>query len=334
MSETLTIAVEHEAFPIRGAFRIARGAKTEAQTVTCIVTDGRHRGRGECVPYARYGETPESVADQIAALPALGLNEEHSAAHAQIVDLLAPGAARNAVDCALWDLRAKRAGKPAHVLMGEPAPRAIPTAVTVSLETPDAMAAAARQAAREHRLIKAKLGGDGHDIARMRAMHAAAPDAHFIMDANESWPAAELAIRMEEAARCGAVLIEQPLPAGDDAPLATLPHPVPVCADESVHTLAELDDLTDRYDAINIKLDKTGGLTEALAMRERAHAMGLKVMVGCMVGSSLSMAPAILLAQDADFVDLDGPLLLAADRDPPLRYSGELVHPPKPALWG
>ncbi len=334
LADPLTIAIERDAFAIKGAFRIARGAKTAAETLTCVVTDGRHAGRGECVPYARYGETMTSVADQIAGLPKLALQGDGAALHDRIGTALPPGAARNAVDCAVWDLRAKRAGLPVHDLIGVDAPRSVPTAVTVSLDTPEAMARAARQAAVDHSLIKAKLGGDGHDIARMQAMHAAAPNARFIMDANESWHEHELARCMAQAASCGAVLIEQPLPAGDDAALATMARPVPVCADESVHTNAELDTLIGRYDAINIKLDKTGGLTEALAMQRHARALGFAIMVGCMVGSSLSMAPAVILAQDADFIDLDGPLLLAEDRDPPLRYTGERVHPPQPALWG
>ncbi|WP_306119351.1 MULTISPECIES: N-acetyl-D-Glu racemase DgcA [unclassified Roseitalea] len=331
MPSALAISAERCTFPIAGAFRIARGARAAAETVVCTVGDGIAAGRGECVPYARYGESVDSVLGQIAALPPIDAAQADP--HARLSRLLAPGAARNALDCALWDWRAKRAGVPVHALAGLPAPHPVPTALTISLDAPAAMAEATRKA-RGHELLKLKLGGDGGDIARMRAVAEHAAGARLIVDANESWTAAELPALMDEAARLGVALIEQPLPAGADMALAGLDRKVPVCADESAHDSADLAALRARYDVVNIKLDKTGGLTEAIVMRERARALGFGVMVGCMLGSSLAMAPAVLVARDADFVDLDGPLLLAADLAPALRYDGGMVHPPEPALWG
>jgi L-alanine-DL-glutamate epimerase-like enolase superfamily enzyme len=245
---------------------------------------------------------------------------------------MTPGAARNALDCALWDLEAKRAGSPAWQLAGLPAPRPLLTCYTLSLGTPESMAAAAAQAAHMP-LLKVKLGGDG-DPARIRAVRAAAPQSRLVVDANEAWRAATFADNMSACAEAGVELVEQPLPAGDDALLRSLAHPVPVCADESVHVAADIAALTDRYDGVNVKLDKAGGLTEALETVREARKHGLKVMVGCMVGTSLAMAPALLAAQDADVVDLDGPLLLARDRAPALRYSGALVEPAGAELWG
>jgi L-alanine-DL-glutamate epimerase-like enolase superfamily enzyme len=242
------------------------------------------------------------------------------------------GAARNALDCALWDLAAKAGRTPVHALAGLPEPHALVTAYTISLGTPDAMAEAAGKAA-ARKLLKVKLGGEG-DAARIRAVRAAAPNAELIVDANEAWRADDLSANLAACAQAGVTLVEQPLPAGDDAPLASLTRPIPVCADESVHDRASLASLAGKYDAVNIKLDKTGGVTEALAMAAQAERLGFSLMVGCMVATSLSMAPALLLAQRARVVDLDGPLLLARDREHGLRYEDSLVHPASQALWG
>ncbi|MDN2567845.1 dipeptide epimerase [Aquibium sp. A9E412] len=327
MARTLTVEIER--FPIAGVFNISRGSRTEAEVITCTIAEGGHRGRGECVPYARYGETLDSVRE---AIESVGGALAEGAGREEIQTLMPAGAARNAVDCALWDLEAKRAGSRVHMRACRVPPRPVTTAMTISLDTPDEMAAQAR--ANAHRpLLKVKVGGD-NDIARIHAVAGAAPHARLIIDANEGWTPDNIRENVLAAAEYRVALIEQPLPVDDDALLRDIPHPVPICADESVHTVDDMDRLLGRYDAVNIKLDKTGGLTAALALRERAHELGFSVMVGCMVGTSLAMAPAVLLAQEADFVDLDGPLLLARDRSPGLTYSGSLVSPPSPALWG
>src|SRR5262245_21195992 len=322
----LAIEAVVERWPIAGEFVIARGAKREAVVVVAQVGDGQVAGRGECVPYARYGETVEGVRAAILAMR--GALSDRASLSRQ----MPAGAARNALDCALWDYEAKRSGTSAAALAGVAALRPLTTAYTVSLDTPEVMAAKAAAAARTMPLLKLKLGGPG-DAERLRQVRAACPAARLIVDANEAWTPELLPSLMAVAAETGVELIEQPLPAGADAALAG-PRPVPVCADESSHDRASLEALRGRYDAINIKLDKAGGLTEAVALATQARARGLKVMVGCMVATSLSMAPATLLAQDADWVDLDGPLLLARDRDPALRYEGALVPPPEPRLWG
>ena len=327
MSRVLSVAEER--FPIAGAFTISRGTKTEAVVVICSITQSGRTGRGECVPYARYGETPKSVRAQIAAVAEAVAN---GAGRQQLLSLMKPGAARNAVDCALWDLEAKLGGESvAGQVCAEP-PVPLETAFTLSLGSPEAMAAQARDNAARP-LLKVKIGGEG-DIARIRAVVEAAPDSRIILDANEAWTEQNLRENLAAAAELGVALVEQPLPAGADAMLAEIDHAVPICADESVHGADDLARLAGLYDAVNIKLDKTGGLTAALAMRGQARQLGLSVMVGCMVGTSLAMAPAVLLAQGADFVDLDGPLLLAGDRTPALTYRGSLVLPPEPALWG
>jgi L-alanine-DL-glutamate epimerase-like enolase superfamily enzyme len=323
----LTLAVER--LPIAGAFVISRGAKTEAVTVVATIAEDGISGRGECVPYPRYGESIDSVLAQIeTARQAV----EAGAARQQLQHLLPAGAARNALDCALWDFDAKRQGIPAYRLAGLAAPQPVATALTLSLGTPDAMAAAAR-AAQAYPLLKVKLGGDG-DADRLAAVRQAAPSATLIVDANEAWTVADLARNLEACAKAGVALVEQPLPAGADAALATIDHRVPICADESLRERRDLAGLRGRYDAVNIKLDKAGGLTEALALVAEAERLGFGVMIGCMVASSLAMAPALLLAPRARFVDLDGPLLLARDRPDGLRYDGALVYPPEPALWG
>lgn len=319
------ITVTEDVFRLAQTFAISRGSKTEARVITATVTRRGATGRGECVPYARYGETPDSVAAQIRTLPP-------EVTRAALQDLLPAGAARNAVDCALWDWQAKHSGRRAWDLAGLGAPGPVITAYTLSLDTPDRMReAAARQAGRP--VLKIKLGTPD-DMPRLEAVRAGAPSATIIVDANEGWSAEIYADLCPHLARLGVALVEQPLPAGQDEALAHIARPVPVCADESCHDRATLAALKGRYDLVNIKLDKTGGLTEALALRDAARAEGFGVMVGCMVGSSLGMAPALLMAQGAEWVDLDGPLLLAEDRPVPLHYEGSRVWPPEAELWG
>ncbi|MEZ0280293.1 N-acetyl-D-Glu racemase DgcA [Methyloceanibacter sp.] len=329
MKQGRDLKVGVERFPIRGRFTISRGAKHEAAVVVATIGDGVHQGRGECVPYARYGESVEGVAQAIeACAPAIAARLDRAGLQA----LLPPGAARNALDCALWDLEAKILGRSAAELAGVAPLHAVETAFTISLASPDEMAARARDAA-TYPLLKLKLGDDG-DEARLAAIRAAVPKARLIADANEAWRASDLERLLQAAKAAGVELIEQPLPAGGDAALQHIHRVVPVCADESVHDRASLRGIAKRYDAVNIKLDKTGGLTEALATAAEARALGLKIMVGCMVATSLAMAPALLLAQDADWVDLDGPLLLDRDRVPGLAYTSGTVMPAPAALWG
>jgi L-alanine-DL-glutamate epimerase-like enolase superfamily enzyme len=323
----LSVAVE--SWPIAGRFTISRGSKTEAVTVAVRLEEGTHAGRGECVPYARYGETVEGVA---AAIEALRPRLEAGLGRPELQAALPAGAARNAVDCALWDLEAKQAGTSVAALAGLPAPGPVTTAYTLSLDTVEAMAAAARaQAARP--LLKLKVGGAG-DLDRVRAVHASAPAARLILDANEGWSEADYRALVPALRGLGVEMIEQPFPAGRDAMLAELPRPIPITADESCHDRASLPGLAGRYDAVNLKLDKTGGLTEALALAAAVRAAGLDLMVGCMLGTSLGMAPALLPAQQARWVDLDGPLWLARDRSPGLTYEGSRVLPAPAALWG
>ncbi|AJC79583.1 L-Ala-DL-Glu epimerase protein [Rhizobium etli bv. phaseoli str. IE4803] len=321
--------IQMNSFPIAGSFTIARGAKTQAEVITCTLTDDGAEGHGECVPYRRYGETMESVLAQIEA--ARPLIEAGISRH-DLLSAISPGAARNAVDCALWDLEAKQMGQSVASRLGIADPKPLTTAYTISLGEPEVMAAQAREHA-GRALLKVKVG-TGDDESRIRAVRAAAPEATIILDANEGWPEAVLERHLNIAAEAGVTLVEQPLPAGRDALLAEIRRPLLVCADESVHHTGDLAGLADRYDAINIKLDKSGGLTEALAMKTEAERLGFSIMIGCMVGTSLAMAPAVLLAQNADFVDLDGPLLLARDRQPGLRYAASLVFPPESSLWG
>ncbi|MBY5834356.1 dipeptide epimerase [Rhizobium ruizarguesonis] len=324
-----TLDIQMNSFPIAGTFTISRGAKTEAEVITCtLVEEGAH-GLGECVPYRRYGETMQSVFAQIEA--ARPLIEAGISRH-DLLSAMPPGAARNAVDCALWDLEAKQTGDSVATRLGLAALKPLTTAYTISLGEPEVMAAQAREHA-GRALLKVKVG-TGDDESRIRAVRAAAPDAEIILDANEGWPEAVLERHLNIAAEAGVALVEQPLPAGRDGLLAEIRRPLLVCADESVHHTGDLASLADRYDAINIKLDKTGGLTEALSMKAEAERLGFSIMIGCMVGTSLAMAPAVLLAQNADFVDLDGPLLLARDREPGLRYAASLVFPPESTLWG
>jgi len=319
------ISVTRDVFKLAQVFTISRGSRTEAKVLTVKITDGDFAGWGECVPYARYDETLESVTAEIESLPA-------EFDRMALYDLLPAGAARNAVDCALWDLEAKKAGKPAWELAGLSAPGPEVTAYTLSLGTPESMQEqAAKNAFRP--LLKIKLGTPD-DMPRLEAVRAGAPNSTIIVDANEGWSAEVYADLAPHLVRLGVALVEQPLPAGDDDALLGMDRPVPVCADESCHDRNSLAKLKGKYDVVNIKLDKTGGLTEALALRDAALAEGYDVMVGCMVGSSLAMAPATLVAQGAVVTDLDGPLLLAEDRETPLLFDAEGVHPPKAALWG
>jgi L-alanine-DL-glutamate epimerase-like enolase superfamily enzyme len=318
-----------ERWPIAGSFTISRGAKTEAVVVVAEITRQGLAGRGECVPYARYNETPDATLAAIQAMQAAlagGMERE------ALQRAMPASAARNALDCALLDLEAKLSGRRAWDLLDRPSPRPSTTAFTISLGSPEDMAAATARAANRP-LLKIKLGGDG-DADRIAAVRSAAPESELIVDANEAWTEANLEQNLHACEEAGVTLVEQPLPAGQDGLLANIRRPIAVCADESVHARASLEGLRDRYDAINIKLDKTGGVTEALAMADAAQALGFEIMVGCMVATSLAMAPAMLIAAQARFIDLDGPLLLANDRDDGLRYDGSTIYPPDAGLWG
>ena len=319
------ITVIPEAFRLAQAFTISRGSRTEARVLTVTVAREGVTGRGECVPYARYGESLESVTAQIENPPE-GITRD------TLQGALPPGAARNAVDCALWDWEAKRAGRRAWDLAGMAAPKPVPITYTLSLDAPEAMRAQA--AAHAHRpLLKIKLGTPD-DMPRLEAVRQGAPRSTIIVDANEGWTAEVYAELAPHLLRLGVAMVEQPLPAGQDGMLAEIARPLPVCADESCHDRHSLADLRGKYDLVNIKLDKTGGLTEALALREAALAEGYGLMIGCMVGSSLAMAPATLLTAGAAYVDLDAPLLLAEDRAHPLEIDTAGLHPPRPELWG
>ncbi|GLQ39040.1 dipeptide epimerase [Rhizobium albus] len=326
----IKLDVTEDVFALKDVFTISRGSRTHARVVTVKLTDGDLMGWGECVPYARYGETVEGVIAEIRHLAdaiASGNIDRQS-----LQERLPAGAARNALDCAFWDLEAKRAGRPVHELAGLPAPTALQTAYTLSLAEPETM----RRKAEEHAarpLLKLKLGGE-NDIARLEAVRAGAPLTTIIVDANEGWTTELYSDIAPYLLKLGVAMVEQPLPAGQDAMLGEIERPLPVCADESCHDRASLAELEGRYDMVNIKLDKTGGLTEALALRQAARQAGFTVMVGCMVGSSLAMAPALLVAQGAELVDLDGPLLLAEDREHAMHYEGSMVRPAPPALWG
>jgi len=321
----MNIIVTPDVFKLAQVFTISRGSRTEAKVLTVRVERDGITGWGECVPYARYDETLESVTTQIEGLPI-------DISRPELQDALPAGAARNAVDCALWDLEAKQAGEPVWELAGLSTPGPEITAYTLSLDTPEKM----REQATKHAfrpLLKIKLGTPD-DMARLEAVRAGAPNSSIIVDANEGWSAEVYTELAPHLVRLGVKLVEQPLPAGEDEALIGMERPVPVCADESCHDCSSLPHLTGKYDIVNIKLDKTGGLTEAIKLRAAAEAEGYGIMVGCMVGSSLAMAPATLIAQGVAYTDLDGPLLLAEDRDGPLKFDYAGVHPPSTKLWG
>lgn len=323
------LTVTRRSWQLAQPFAISRGSRTTAEVVVVELFDGDARGRGECVPYPRYGESVDSV---VAALEAMRGKVASGLDRHELQRAMPPGAARNALDCAFWDIEAKRDARRVAEIAGIGPLHPLVTAYTLSLDTPERMGSAAK----EHRsrpLLKLKLTGEG-DIERVRAVRQGAPAARLIVDANEGWTARQFAELAPALADFGVELIEQPLPADADAALADLPHPIPVCADEACHTAADLDTLIGKYDAVNIKLDKTGGLTEALNLAAAAKQRGFAIMVGCMIGTSLAMAPAFLVAQQASVVDLDAPLLLAQDRQPGLRYEGSTIYPPDPTVWG
>jgi len=328
LNTAMRIDAHEQSWPLDKPFRIARGSRTEARVVVVTVSSGEYTGRGEAVPISRYGQTVESVLAQIESM-----KREKSLDRQQLQRLLPAGAARNALDCALWDLEAKVSGKRAWELANIPIVPEVETSFTISLDTPAAMVAAARANAAAP-ILKLKLGGDDVDLARVEAVREAAPAARLLIDANESWSPEHFREVAPLLDQFGVELIEQPFPADADEVLGTLDHPIPVCADESCQTTADLPRLKNRYEVINAKLDKTGGLTEALRLTNRARVSGFKLLIGCMVGTSLSMAPARLLASTADYVDLDGPLLLAGDRHHGLSYQGGKIGIPPRELWG
>ena len=324
----LTIEAREEVWPLREPFRISRGSRTEAQVILVTVGDDEHVGRGEGVPIKRYGQSAESVLAQIESIKA-----EKNLDRQRLQQLLPAGAARNALDCALWDLEVKTSGKRVWELANVPIVPEVETSFTISLDTPEKMAAAAAVAA-ELPILKLKLQGDDLDLARVKGVRESAPAARLLIDANESWSPEHYRKIVPALHELGAELIEQPFPANADEVLETLDHPIPVCADESCHTTADLRRLTNRYDMINVKLDKTGGLTEALRLCDRARDSGFKLLIGCMVCTSLGIAPARLLASNADLVDLDGPLLLGRDREHGLAYTNGRLALPSAQLWG
>lgn len=322
--------IRRESWPLAESFAISRGARDTAELVLVSVRAGEVSGRGECVPYAHYGETVEGVMDRLHDLAG---DVKNGLGRAALQDQLGPGAARNALDCAFWDLEAKQSGRPVWQAAGQTAPPGtLITAFTLGLDRPEVMAEKARRNSTRP-LFKLKLTGEG-DLDRVAAVRAAVPGSRLIVDANESWSPDMVEPLSRELQGLGVAMIEQPLPAAADAMLADIPHPVPLCADESAHARDGFAALTGKYEMINIKLDKTGGLTEALALRHCAQEAGMGIMVGCMVATSLAMAPAVILAQGAAIVDLDGPLLLRGDRAPGLTYDGSILHPPAPELWG
>ena len=324
----LTIEAREEVWPLKEVFRISRGSRTEAQVVVVTVRDGEHTGRGECVPIARYNQNTESVLMQIESIKSVRKLDRD-----KLQQLLPPGAARNALDCALWDLEAKISDKRVWELANISVVPEVGTSLTISLDTPEKMAAAAKASATVP-ILKLKLGGDSSDLARVEGVREATPAVRLLIDANESWSPEHYRKILPALKELGVELIEQPLPADADEALENLDHPLPVCADESCHTTTDLLRLKNRYDVINVKLDKTGGLTEALRLCKRARESGFKLLIGCMVCTSLGIAPARLLASKTDYVDLDGPLLLAGDREHALRYGNGEIDTPSRQLWG
>jgi L-alanine-DL-glutamate epimerase-like enolase superfamily enzyme len=333
----MEIEAREEVWPLKELFRISRGSRTETHVVVVTVTHGERVGCGECVPIKRYNQTAESVIAQIESI-----KHEKNLDRRSLEKLLPAGAARNALDCALWDLEAKRSGKRAWELADIPMVDHVDTSFTISLDTPEKMAASAKGHLENFRAyggapgpLKLKLyGGDDVDLARVEAVREVAPSARLVIDANESWSVEHYRKTAPALKKLGVALIEQPFPADADHVLENLERPIPICADESCHTSADLSRLVNRYQVVNVKLDKTGGLTEALRLCEQARATGFKLFIGCMVGTSLSMAPARILASAADYVDLDGPLLLARDREPSLPYENGRIGIPSRDLWG
>jgi L-alanine-DL-glutamate epimerase-like enolase superfamily enzyme len=329
-SRPVEFDIAEQVWPLDKPFRISRGSRTEARVVVVTITDGEHTGRGEAVPARRYNETVTSVK---AALEKIFPKLERNVDRQLVQEILPAGPARNALDCAVWDLEAKRSGKRAWELASIPVTDQVVTAFTISLNTPEEMAAAAKAHA-DSPMLKLKLGGDLLDLSRVKAVRHETPRVRLIVDANESWSPSHYEKIAPELNQLGVELIEQPFPADTDEVLANLDHPIPVCADESCHTTADLPRLVNRYEAINAKLDKTGGLTEALKLCAQARQSGFKVLIGCMVCTSLGIAPARLLASSADYLDIDGPLLLAGDRHHPLPYHDGNVGLPPRELWG
>ncbi len=325
---TFSIEARQETWPLKETFRISRGSRTEARVIVATITDGAYTGRGEGAPIRRYEQTCESVLAQIDSI-----KRETNLTLQTLQNLLPPGAARNALDCALWDLEAKHTGKRVWELANIPIASAVETSFTISLNTPEKMGHAA-DAHSTAPILKLKLGGDDLDLARVEAVHLAAPNTRLLIDANESWSPEHYGNVAPKLKTLGVELIEQPFPANADEVLEKLDHPVAICADESCHTTTDLPRLKNRYEAINVKLDKTGGLTEALRLCEEARDSGFKLLIGCMVGTSLGMAPARILASNADFTDLDGPLLLARDREHGLLYDHGKISLPSRELWG
>ena len=324
----IKIEAQEEVWPLKEVFRISRGSRTDARVVVVTVSDSKHVGHGEGVPIKRYNQSIASVLAQIESV-----KSEKNLDRDKLEDLLPPGAARNALDCALWDLEAKISAKRVWELANMPIVDRVETSFTISLDTPEKMAAAAKAAATRP-ILKLKLGGENHDLARVEAVREAAPNTRLLIDANESWSPEHYRKIVSALKELGVELIEQPFPADADEVLETLNHPIPVCADESCHTTVDLPCLKNRYEAVNAKLDKTGGLTEALRLCKRARKSGFRLLIGCMVGTSLGMAPARVLASAADYVDLDGPLLLAADREYALSYQNGYLGLPARELWG
>ena len=321
----MKIDVSQDSFPLKSAFRISRGSKTTADVVTVKLTRNGVQGWGECVPYPRYGETVESVTEQLQSVPP-------HITRADLIETLPAGAARNALDCAIWDVKAKETNRRVWQLANLPKPKPVQTAFTLSLGTVENMTRAATQNA--HRPILKLKVGTPDDLDRLVAVRNAAPDAKLVIDANEGWTIDDYQLLIDHLVDMNIALIEQPFPAGQDACLSNLDRPIPICADESVHTSEDLPALVGKYDCLNIKLDKSGGLTTAIDLKAKAQAMGFDIMVGCMVGTSLATAPALLLASDATLVDLDGPLLLTKDRDTPISYDARGMHPAPAELWG
>ena len=324
------LSISRESWPLASPFRISRGARTASEVIVASIAEEAFAGRGECFPYARYDETLDSVEAQIASIEKAITD---GAGREELLGLLPAGAARNAIDCALWDLDAKRSGRRAWDLAGSAEPGPVTTVYTLGVDTPEAMAKKAAGNRFRPRL-KLKMTGDGLDLARIEAIHAAVPEAGLVVDANEGWTIGQFLDLAPRLGALGVEMIEQPLPAITDTELANVSRPVPVCADESCHDLESLASLSGKYDMINIKLDKTGGLTEAIRLRDAAREAGYGIMIGCMVGTSLAMAPAMLIANDARIVDLDGPLLLAGDRNPSLTYTESVIAAPPRVLWG